>query len=226
MIARLSNPRIWIPLKLLFWAASAFLLLKAGPAWMENAAPTPAVAAYAGSEGAPGSDAQAESGMEMASAADATPRLTGIEIDTELDLPHWLRPGEFAWNDEGVPAGQVIVVVNIRARVLSVYRGGIEIGRSSLIYGADDKPTPTGTFPILQKNADHVSNLYDAPMPHMLRLTWDGVAIHGSAELRDDLATRGCVGLPREFAALLFDVVKLGDKVVVWDGLTSLRAEL
>ena len=154
-------------------------------------------------------------------AADRPARLSDIHVVRELDIPHWLEPGQYVWNDEGAPAGRTIVVVNIRARVLSVYRAGVEIGRSSLIYGADNKPTPFGTFPILQKNADHWSNLYAAPMPHMLRLTWDGVAIHGSPTLEEALATRGCVGLPTEFAALLFDAVRVGDEVVVWDGVTS-----
>jgi lipoprotein-anchoring transpeptidase ErfK/SrfK len=145
-----------------------------------------------------------------------------VQVTRELDIPHWLRPGEFVWTDQAVPnSGSTVVVVNLRARVLSVYRAGVEIGRSSLIYGADNKPTPIGEFPVLEKRADHVSNLYDAPMPHMLRLTWDGVALHGSPELRDDLATRGCVGLPREFAAMLFDVVGVGDRVIVWDGVTT-----
>ena len=39
-------------------------------------------------------------------------------------------------------------------------------------------PTPTGVFPITEKKRHHVSNLYDAPMPYMLRLTDDGIAIH------------------------------------------------
>jgi lipoprotein-anchoring transpeptidase ErfK/SrfK len=141
-----------------------------------------------------------------------------VRVVSELAIDRWLRPGEFAWNDEGVTGGETVIVVNIRARVMSVYRGGIEIGRSSIIYGADNKPTPHGTFTILERRADHVSNLYDAPMPHMLRLTWDGVAIHGSPALADDLATRGCVGLPREFAQLLFSVTHVGDRVVIWSG--------
>jgi lipoprotein-anchoring transpeptidase ErfK/SrfK len=152
----------------------------------------------------------------------ATAILSSVQVTRELAIPHWLRPGEFVWTDQPVPeSGPTVVVVNLRARVLSVYRAGVEIGRSSLIYGADNKPTPIGEFPVLEKDADHVSNLYDAPMPHMLRLTWDGVALHGSPELRDDLATRGCVGLPREFAAMLFDVVDVGDRVIVWDGVTT-----
>ncbi len=147
-----------------------------------------------------------------------TATLASVRVHRELDIPRWLGPGEFAWNDEGAPAGPTIIVVNLRARVLSAYRAGVEIGRSSLIYGHGDKPTPTGTFPILEMDADHHSNLYNAPMPHMLRLTWDGVSLHGSPELRDDLVTHGCVGLPREFAALLFRAVRVGDQVIIWDG--------
>ncbi|TMJ13604.1 MAG: hypothetical protein E6G94_11550, partial [Alphaproteobacteria bacterium] len=127
------------------------------------------------------------------------------------------HPGEYAWDDEAVPAGRPLVVVNLKAQLLSVYRSGYEIGRARIIYGADNMPTPTGTFPILQKDADHVSNLYDAPMPFMLRLTMDGISIHAS-KIAANYATHGCIGLPKEFAEVLFANVKVGDKVVVWAG--------
>ena len=143
--------------------------------------------------------------------------LPGIPVHTELALRQWLRPGEFIWNDDAVPAGRTDIVVNLRGRVMSVYRAGHEIGRSSIIYGADDKPTPAGTYPILQKKARHVSTIYGTPMPYMLRLTWDGISIH-AAKMADDLGTNGCVGLPHEFAALLFGAAKTGDRVVIWKG--------
>jgi lipoprotein-anchoring transpeptidase ErfK/SrfK len=118
-----------------------------------------------------------------------------------------------------VPSGgATLVVVNLRAQLLSLYRGGYEIGRARIIYGADEKPTPTGTFPILAKDAVHFSSIYGgAPMPFTLRLTHDGVSIHGS-EIAEDLVTHGCVGLPRKFAAMLFGQVKVGDRVVIWRG--------
>jgi L,D-transpeptidase-like protein len=135
-----------------------------------------------------------------------------------LAVHRWLRPGEYVWNDDGVRAGRLTIVVDLRARTLSAYRAGVEIGRSFITHGADNKPTPTGTFPILEKDADHHSNLYDnAPMPWMLRLTRDGVAIHG-AEIADDAATRGCVGLPAEFAEMLFRHARPGDPVIVTAG--------
>lgn len=127
-----------------------------------------------------------------------------------------LQPGEYLWAPEGVAPGKLSIVVDLMRERLYVYRGGVEIGRTLIIYGADHKPTPTGSFPILQKDRDHVSNLYNAPMPYMLRLTWGGVAIHGSGEDVDSrYATHGCIGVPDEFAALLFAQARNGDTVLV-----------
>lgn len=132
-----------------------------------------------------------------------------------------IHHGEFTWNPEGVPAAPLRIVVDIDAQMLYAYRGGIEIGRSAIIYGADDKPTPFGTFSILEKKADHISNLYGAPMPHMLRLTMDGIAIHGSESIDPWSATHGCIGLPEDFAALLFGEAGVGDRVLVTRGWMS-----
>ena len=140
-----------------------------------------------------------------------------FKIETFLQPDRPLKPRDYVWDAEGAPKGPLRIVVDIKVQRLYVYRGGVEIGRSTLIYGADDKPTPTGTFPILEKDADHVSNLYDAEMPYMLRLTWDGIAIHGS-EVDEWAATNGCIGVPDEFAALLFAEAKLGDQVLVTNG--------
>ncbi len=214
----LTSRNLWIAVKLAAFAVGGAILFQTAPQFVAASNPPAPAPAEAPAPAQHVHTASAETGP-----AAGTPRLTGVDVRQELDVPHWLGPGEYVWAGENAPAGgETVVVVNIRARVLSVYRAGIEIGRSSLIYGADNKPTPTGSFPILQKRADHWSNLYDAPMPHMLRLTWDGIAVHGSPQLADDMATRGCVGLPEEFAALLFNVVDVGDRVVVWDGETSL----
>lgn len=140
-----------------------------------------------------------------------------FKIETFLQPDRPLKPRDYVWDAEGAPRAALRIVVDIEAQRLYVYRGGVEIGRSTLIYGADDKPTPMGTFPILEKDADHVSNLYDAEMPYMLRLTWDGIAIHGS-EVDEWAATNGCIGVPDEFAALLFAEARLGDQVLVTNG--------
>ncbi len=134
----------------------------------------------------------------------------------KIDAP--LRQGDHYWDESGAPkTGPVVITVDLKAQVLSIFRDGYEIGTSVVIFGADNMPTPLGVFPITQKDADHVSNLYDAPMPYMLRLTNDGVAIHGS-KVGEQYATHGCVGIPVAFAKKLFGAVKLGDKVIVTSG--------
>lgn len=138
----------------------------------------------------------------------------GLEVRTMLQLDSPLAHGEYAWDDTATATGPTRIVVDLATEKLYVYRGGVEVGRAFILYGADHKPTPTGTFPILQKKKDHVSNLYGAPMPYMLRLTWTGIAIHGS-EVEENAATHGCVGVPDEFAAKLFAIADKGDVVTV-----------
>lgn len=144
------------------------------------------------------------------------PRALTVKRVLKIDGP--FRHGDFVWNEDGAPAtGPIIITVDLRAQTLSVFRAGYEIGAAVILYGATDKPSPLGAFPITQKDADHVSNLYDAPMPYMLRLTSDGVAIHGS-DVKWGKATHGCIGVPTPFAQKLFGATKLGDVVVITNG--------
>jgi hypothetical protein len=136
------------------------------------------------------------------------------EVSSLLKVGGAMPYGEFVWNDEGVPAGEIWVRVDLNAQIISVFRAGHEIGTAAVLFGADEKPTPAGKFAILEKRKHHFSSLYDAPMPYMLRLTGDGIAIHGS-DVRAGAATHGCVGVPLAFADKLFEQAKVGDEVMV-----------
>ncbi|HEX7876558.1 MAG TPA: L,D-transpeptidase family protein [Sphingobium sp.] len=141
-----------------------------------------------------------------------------LTVKSVLPISEPFRHGDYAWDESRAPAtGPVIITVDLKAQTLSVFRAGHEIGAAVILYGADDKPSPLGAFPITEKDADHVSNLYDAPMPYMLRLTSDGVAIHGS-DVQWGNATHGCIGVPTPFARKLFGVTRLGDLVIVTNG--------
>ncbi|MCH4150396.1 MAG: L,D-transpeptidase family protein [Sphingobium sp.] len=154
--------------------------------------------------------------IKTPAAADAT--APSFVVKRVLDIPGPLDHGDYVWNDAGVPAGPMVVTVDLKAQTLSVFRGGYEIGVAVILYGATDKPTPLGTYPILEKDKDHFSSLYDnAPMPYSLRLTQDGVFIHAS-DVQWGNATHGCIGLPLPFAKKLFAVMKVGDPVVVTNG--------
>ena len=135
-------------------------------------------------------------------------------VRSVLNITKTMRFGDFVWDDKDIPKGPVWVRIDLAHQLLSVFRDGHEIGSAVILFGTDGKPTPTGSFTILQKDADHYSSSYDAPMPYMLRLTNDGVAIHGS-NVREGYATHGCIGVPLEFARLLFGAAVKGDQVVI-----------
>ncbi|WP_235902646.1 L,D-transpeptidase family protein [Sandarakinorhabdus oryzae] len=131
-----------------------------------------------------------------------------------LNIRHKLNFGDFVWDDRGIADGETWIMVDLKGQTMSVFRGGHEIGATAVLYGADSKPTPAGVFPVLEKARTHRSTLYDAEMPFMLRLSWDGVAIHAS-NVQVGQATHGCIGVPPAFAKRLYNQVQLGDLVSV-----------
>ena len=138
-----------------------------------------------------------------------------VEADRALTDESPLEPGEYDWNPQAAPSGEVVILVSLPRQELHVYRGGVRIARASISTGKPGHDTPTGVFPILQKKRMHHSNLYDdAPMPFMQRLTWDGVALHAGRNPGYP-ASHGCIRLPAEFAELLYGVTSRQDTTVV-----------
>lgn len=128
-----------------------------------------------------------------------------------------LKPGEYLWAPEIAPAGPVTIIVSLKTQKAYAYRNGVAIGVSTVSTGTEGYATPTGIFTVLQKDADHVSNLYeDAAMPFMQRLTWDGIAMH-AGNLPGYPASHGCIRMPLAFAKLLFGITKMGITVVITD---------
>jgi L,D-transpeptidase catalytic domain len=140
-------------------------------------------------------------------------------IKSILPIEGSIRYGDWFWDESAAPrTGKLVITVDLEARVISAFRDGHEIGTAVALLGTQSHPTPLGSFPILTKEKDNVSEKYDnAPMPWTLRLTWDGVAIHGSPVL-NGYASHGCIGVPDDFAAKLFAAAKRGDKVIITRG--------
>lgn len=78
--------------------------------------------------------------------------------------------------------------------------------------GDGDHPTPTGTFTILEKDRDHYSDLYGLAMPCFMRLTRDGIGLHGGPVFREP-NSHGCIRLPQDVCAAIFDKIRLGTSV-------------
>lgn len=189
-------------------------------------------AAFVGLTGVAGAILLADESTVPARAAEARPAPARIAaapapgkpvderfvIKRVLPIAGPIKYGEWHWDETGVPKeGPIVITVDLDARVLSIFRSGYEIGATAVLLGTDDKPTPTGVYPITEKKRHHVSNLYDAEMPYMQRLTDDGITLHAS-EVEWGYASHGCIGMPESFAAKVFATTRLGDRVFITRG--------
>jgi hypothetical protein len=109
----------------------------------------------------------------------------------------------------------IMAIVSLRNQRITVYDANGWILQAPVSSGQKGRETPAGIFSIIQKEAEHYSNLYDdAYMPHMQRITWSGIALHGGP-LPGYPASHGCVRMPYDFAERLFDATRLGMRVIV-----------
>ena len=95
---------------------------------------------------------------------------------------------------------------------------GVVLKTVEVRFGSDELPTREGAFTVFRKSRDHVSSLYDTPMPFAMFFS-GGQAVHYSPDFAAngyDGASHGCVNVrDRGVVAWLFDRVRLGDKVIV-----------
>ena len=109
----------------------------------------------------------------------------------------------------------VMAIVSLRSQRITVYDSKGWILRAPVSSGTKGRETPAGIFSVIQKVEEHYSNLYDdAFMPHMQRITWSGIALHGGV-LPGRPASHGCIRLPFDFAEQLFGATTMGMRVIV-----------
>ena len=114
--------------------------------------------------------------------------------------------------DAGEP---IMAIVSIKTQQVTFYDADGWILSAPVSTGTTGRETPAGVFAVLEKDVDHHSSLYDdASMPHMQRLTWNGIALHGGP-LPGYAASHGCVRMPYGFAERLFDKTRIGMRVII-----------
>lgn len=132
----------------------------------------------------------------------------------EVFGPKVLKPNGYVWARK-IGTGPARVVVSLADQLAYVYRGDQLVGVASISSGKPGKDTPTGIFPVKYKQATYFSRKYDnAPMPHMQMLDQYGVALHGGYNPGEP-ASRGCVRLPKPFAARLYGMTEVGTPVLI-----------
>jgi lipoprotein-anchoring transpeptidase ErfK/SrfK len=116
---------------------------------------------------------------------------------------------------EQVLRSGVLIVISKGSQRMHVFKDGEPWGATPVSTGRRGHATPSGVFPILQKQVWHRSNKYsNAPMPYMQRLTWSGIAIH-AGRLPGYAASHGCIRLPYGFARELYALTRASATTVV-----------
>ena len=89
--------------------------------------------------------------------------------------------------------------------------GNVTYGPVGALGGTRKDPTPTGTFTVDYKDRDHVSNIFDVPMPNSVFFA-PAIAFHkGSLSDR----SHGCIHLGRSASQRFFSDLSPGDTVQV-----------
>jgi lipoprotein-anchoring transpeptidase ErfK/SrfK len=109
----------------------------------------------------------------------------------------------------------LFVIASIADQHVSIYNHRGLVARSAISTGIAGHPTPKGIFSIIGRERYHRSNIYSgAPMPFMQRITWSGIAMHLGV-VPGHPASHGCIRLPAAFAARLWGMTRIGERVVI-----------
>ncbi|MFE7571192.1 L,D-transpeptidase family protein [Streptomyces sp. NPDC057539] len=163
---------------------------------------------------------QKDRGLPATGATDTVTwqRLVGL---TRKPTPDELRPPTtrpVAKPDPRCMEGRVMCISK-SSRTLTWMIDGKVKSAMDVRFGSQYTPTREGTFTVGWKSRDHVSTLYDTPMPFAMFFS-GGQAVHYSADFAAsgyEGASHGCVNVRDEKkVASLFGQVRTGDKVVIY----------
>jgi hypothetical protein len=114
-----------------------------------------------------------------------------------------------------IAKGPLQIFISINQQKLHFYSGGAHVVDELVATGVPGHLTPTGVFSVISRDRYHHSNIYNnAPMPYMERITWSGVALHEGPDVGHQ-ASHGCIRMPHDFAARLWQLPTLGMRVII-----------
>ena len=147
------------------------------------------------------------------------------------------------WHDDG-GLGKVSIRISLTDQIAEFKRGERDIGWCYVATGKEGHATSPGTYQITEKIVDKHSGSYGwiedefgnvtngdakpstpvpkgmvympAPMPYWMRITSYGIGMHGGLIPQPgEPASHGCIRMPKDFVATLFDVVVVGTPVTI-----------
>ncbi|HEO99325.1 MAG: L,D-transpeptidase family protein [Campylobacterales bacterium] len=112
-----------------------------------------------------------------------------------------------------------LIFVDLDEQRAYAYEDEVLVFKGAVSSGVQEHSTPTGTFKVLEKKKYHRSNLWPKPnggakMNYMLRLTYDGIAMHLGVVKKYPLS-HGCIRMKNGFAQRLWAWAEVGTTVEV-----------
>lgn len=145
------------------------------------------------------------------------------------------------WRGEGV-SGRARITINLTEQIAYFYKGDHLVGSSPVCTGSAQHPTPTGSFSVTEKDADHYSSVYGdwvgksgqvlqsqidnrkdprPPGAHFdaAKMFWfmrvvGGVGMH-EGYLPGYADSHGCIRLPSNMARIYYQNAPLGTPVKI-----------
>lgn len=131
--------------------------------------------------------------------------------------------------------GDTYAEVDISAQHMWYISGGSVVLETDVVTGVPipEKETTLGVYDILEKSLnktlvgedDPVTGkpIYETPVSYWMRVTWSGIGFHdaiwqpafGGTLYRDGLGSHGCINMPLDKAAALYNVISVGTPVIV-----------
>lgn len=166
--------------------------------------------------GDPGQDAETSSPTpEPAPASTAQPPVASYPADPNQDPSVQLGPPPPAYQapraECPVEAEACVDLTNNMTWLQA--DGAVTYGPIQHIAGRQGFQTTPGMHAVSWKNIDHVSSIYDTPMPYAIFFTSTGMAFH-QGEL--NIPSHGCVHLTPDAAAVYWENLHPGDQVYIF----------
>jgi len=109
------------------------------------------------------------------------------------------------------------ILVNLSQQRATAYENGRAVFSGNISSGKASRPTPTGSFRVLEKDINHVSSSWPKPrggakMHYMLRVTGYGIAMH-LGRVPNYPASHGCIRMQNGFAQKMYRWASVGTPI-------------
>ena len=131
--------------------------------------------------------------------------------------------------------GDTYAEVDISAQHMWYISGDSVVLETDVVTGEPipEKETTLGVYDILEKSLNKTlvgednpvtgKPIYETPVSYWMRVTWSGIGFHdaiwqpafGGTLYRDGLGSHGCINMPLDMAAALYNVISVGTPVIV-----------